>query len=207
MSLLSNEEIEIGVRLCRRNAERYYEDAKILFENKSYGHSYMLGTLCLEELGKYFLLVSLKDGFFAQPDYVWKTIFRDHTFKNLFATLVLLGVPNLPKHLSNFRMKLISVIGAIGVEKVRQWSQYVDYVRGWRSPFDKVFKKQAKNMLLALPIFLNIERVSREERLKRIQEALRDPKKIREIEALSSVIPPLMKRSLKRFGNLPKIKR
>lgn len=197
---MSNVEVDLekGASLCRQNALRYHEDARILFENESYGHSFLLGTLCLEELGKYFLLLSLKDALIPYSCHLWKIIFGDHTFKNLYATMVLLGVRNPPEIFSVLELKQRSLESASHLVKFRQWSQYVDYAQGWRSPLDSEFETMAKEMLLLLPLFLNIEPPSKEEHLKHIQEVLSDPEKVRELEALSSTVLPAMRRALKR---------
>jgi AbiV family abortive infection protein len=190
-----------GASLCRHNALRYYDDAKNLFESKSYGHSFLLGTYCLEELGKSFILLSLRDEIIPRSlhSIFWKIAFRDHTFKNMIATMALLGLYDLPHILSTVEVKQRTLEWALGLDKLRQRSQFVGYTQDWQSPLDSEFEGLAEKMLAILPIFLNLAPAPREERLRRIQETLSDPEKVRELEAILPTVLPALRRMGKRL--------
>jgi AbiV family abortive infection protein len=201
---LSRKELQKGASLCRSNAKRYFADAKLLYAKKSYGHAFMLGTLCVEELGKSFILTSIKDGFLPQSEYYLNSLFRDHTHKILYVTLVVLGAPNLPPLLSTRDVKMGSLQMALSLERLRQLSQYVNYDNVWLSPQDAegrdCFKRLSKDLLLSLPIYLSIGPISKSEHLEYMRKIVNDPKKARELGEMQSALLPFFTRSFKRFG-------
>lgn len=203
---LSAEELDRGASLCRRNAERYYKDAKILYERRSFGHSFMLGAFCIEELGKRFLLHSMKEGFIPQTELYLRAIFREHTYKTLYATMVLIGAPNLPPLISEITTKKQSLQLAMNLERLRQWSQYVDNPPAWTSPSDSFWKVMSKDMLLSLPIFLNIEPVPKREHLEHIKKMQADPTKLKELDELSPIVSPVFKKIYKKYGQFSRTK-
>lgn len=56
--------------LARRNAKRFFNDAKALMAAKSYGHAYGMLVFAEEEAGKALILHGLADGFLRNPEWL-----------------------------------------------------------------------------------------------------------------------------------------
>jgi AbiV family abortive infection protein len=64
------EQIHRAGVLARRNAKRFFNDAKALMAAKSYGHAYGMMVLAEEEAGKALILHGFADGFLRNPEWL-----------------------------------------------------------------------------------------------------------------------------------------
>lgn len=60
--MLKKIDYDVQIDQCQRNAERFYADAKILYEAKSYGYAVALCILGMEEIGKKIAMKSVRAG-------------------------------------------------------------------------------------------------------------------------------------------------
>jgi AbiV family abortive infection protein len=86
------EQVHRAALLARRNAKRFFRDAKALMASKSYGHSYGLMVLAEEETGKALIFHNFADGLLRNPE--WLDIAtRKHEAKH--ATMAIMVVMRL----------------------------------------------------------------------------------------------------------------
>ena len=64
------EQIHRAGVLARRNAKRFFKDAKTLMASKSYGHAYGMLVFAEEEAGKALIFHCFADGFLRNPEWL-----------------------------------------------------------------------------------------------------------------------------------------
>lgn len=80
---------------CMKNSEQFLEDAKLLQENHSYGHSYALAVLGFEELAKASVLINIYLGIHQNNTAETKQIFSNHVNKQLILWNEICGLVSL----------------------------------------------------------------------------------------------------------------
>jgi AbiV family abortive infection protein len=142
---IPDEQLNEGIRLCARNANRYLRDAELLYRNRSYGHALAMSILALEEHGRKILMIALKKKLTSVDKDLWKMMFRDHTQK--IAMTFNIFTHALKHSPSEHELKEIYT-GLPKVDLMKQRGLYVDYFRGaWHSPFDQDVKKRARSFI------------------------------------------------------------
>jgi AbiV family abortive infection protein len=148
------------MELCQKNAERFYKDAKILSDAKSYGHAFALCILGMEEIGKKLILSTMKTG--RLPQRLGLSLMHDHAWKlfdlesSLFFARGLdrkyeeLGLPSPSLTEKAHRVRYVPTLA-----KVKELGLYVDPLKG-TNPFDPRLKSWAKVAIDALPVYLNL---------------------------------------------------
>lgn len=160
MKLLKRIDYSVQIEQCQRNAERFYADARILYEAKSYGHAVALCILGMEEIGKKFVLNSVAAG--RLPENVALELVRNHSWKlfelelalfmakDLDAVFQTLGVEPLAPDEKTLRLLL-----SRGYHRLKLSALYVEPYKG-TSPLDSNFEQIAKTAIDALPVYLNL---------------------------------------------------
>jgi AbiV family abortive infection protein len=145
---------------CQRNAERFYADARILYEVKSYGHAVALCILGMEEIGKKFILNSVRAG--RLPENTALELVRNHTWKLFELELGLFIAKDLDVIFQRLGVepltlpeKTLRLLISRGYHRLKQAALYVEPYKG-TSPLDPNFKRIAKTAIDALPVYLNL---------------------------------------------------
>ena len=151
---LTPQEVAAGMNAARRNAARLLEDAKRLFEAKSYASAASIAILSIEESGKLSLLrgIATADGE-KELKAEWRA-YRDHQSKNvgwIFAELVANGARRLTDFspVQDPNSDHPAVIGT-----VNQLGFYTDCYgdRHWSEPIEVIDERLAKTMLAVAEI-------------------------------------------------------
>lgn len=139
------DQLDMGIRLCSRNARRFLKDAELLCSNRSYGHALALSILALEEQGRKMMLVAIKRKVTEVNRELWRMMFRNHGQKlamslNIF-TQTLKAKPPQEELERIYR----SIPDAVAM---KNRGLYVDFFKNsWHSPFDTDVKRAAENLL------------------------------------------------------------
>jgi AbiV family abortive infection protein len=64
------EQVHRAALLARRNAKRFFRDAKLLMASESYGHAYGMAVFAEEEAGKALILHGVADGILRNPEWL-----------------------------------------------------------------------------------------------------------------------------------------
>lgn len=127
------EELQEGIRLCRRNVEQLLKDANILYKTGSYGHAQALAILAMEEYAKKIVLIA-KNTYRDRFDEEIRRSFKDHDFKlQLAMDMLMREFPDSPP---SEQVASVVMDAAGRLSSLKQVSLYVDYDSklGWFDP-------------------------------------------------------------------------
>jgi AbiV family abortive infection protein len=147
------------MELCQENAERFYEDAKMLRDAESYGHAFALCILGMEEIGKKLILSTMKTG--RLPQRVGLSLIHDHAWKLFDLGVSLFFAKGLDRKFEEFGLPSSSLTEKAlhmhypTLAKLKELGLYVDPSTG-TNPFDPRLQSLAKVAVDTLPIYLNL---------------------------------------------------
>lgn len=160
MKLLKRIDYSVQIEQCQRNAERFYADARILYEAKSYGHAVALCILGMEEIGKKILLNSVSAG--RLPEKIANELVRNHSWKLFELELALFMTKDLDDVFKRLGVepitlpeKTLRLLLSRGYHRLKLSALYVEPYKG-TSPLDSNFEQIAKTAIDALPVYLNL---------------------------------------------------
>ena len=139
------DQLDMGMRLCSRNARRFLKDAELLFSCRSYGHALGLSVLALEEQGRKAMLQAVKKGATELNRELWRMMFRDHGQKlamsfNIFTQTLKVKPPQ--EELERIYRSIPDAVA------MKNRGLYVDFFKNsWHSPFDADVNRAAKKLV------------------------------------------------------------
>jgi len=139
------DQLDMGIRLCSRNARRFLKDAELLCSCRSYGHALALSVLALEEQGRKIMLLAVKEGVAESNKELQRMMFRDHGQKlamsfNIFTQTLKVKPPQ--EELERIYRSIPDAVA------MKNRGLYVDFFKNsWHSPFDADVNRAAKKLV------------------------------------------------------------
>lgn len=139
------DQLDMGIRLCSRNARKFLKDAELLYSRRSYGHALALSVLALEEQGRKIILLAVKQKLVQIDRGLWRMMFRDHGQKlamtfNIFTETMKVKPPQ--QELEKIYRSIPDAVA------MKNRGLYVDFFKNsWHSPFDADVKRAAESIL------------------------------------------------------------
>jgi len=155
-----------GVKLCLENAEQWMNDAKLLMDNSSYGHSYSLLVFADEEIAKAYICWLVAEDMIPVNSKFVQDTFSKHRTKHETLVGIFLGAM-LKEDLSKGQITIEQILkesSALTIEKIekaleeieklldftemmRQKGIYVDKVEGRMVSPKSIGKEESEELL------------------------------------------------------------